>query len=75
MKLFIWNNPYSVSYGGSCLYVLANNLSEARKLALSSQDASFGGPWKEKKVGIDVSKKKPDRIITKPYAEVYHWEE
>ena len=74
MKLFIWNEPYAVNYGGSCLYVLANDLEEARRLAMTAQDASFGTTRDETRA-IDVSNVEPTRVIDGPYAECYHWEE
>ncbi len=74
MKLYVWNNPYQVSYGGSCLYVLANDVEEARRLAMTAVDASFGDVHKSP-VAVDVSGKEPDRVIEAPYAECFHWEE
>lgn len=78
MKLYVWNDPYQVIYGGSCLYVIANNLREARKLAATKcADASYGGFNRKdmKSCKVDVSKMEPTSIHELPHAECYHWEE
>jgi hypothetical protein len=75
MKLFVWNNPYDVRYGGSCLYVIANDVDEARKLAKEKcYDTAFGDQWKENK-GVNVYGKEPTRVHELPHAECYEWEE
>ena len=33
MKMFFWNNPYKVTYGGSVLFAIAETEEAARKLA------------------------------------------
>lgn len=73
MKLFIWNEPYKVEYGGACLYVIAETLEQARELALNAQLAYFGlKPLGT--VGIpDLGE--PDRVLDAPYAECYEWYE
>ncbi len=72
MKMYIWNNPWQPSYGGSCLYVMASSLTQARKLALESVDAGFGMVGRDKPIKLDALGP-PDRVIDKPYAECYHW--
>ena len=74
MNLYIWNNPYHVTYGGTCLYALASNLREARHIALNSVIAVHGSTHAKKKIFMDKLGK-PSRIISKPYAEVYEWSE
>jgi hypothetical protein len=74
VKLYIWNNPYSVSYGGSFLYALADNEDEARKQALSVRITHFGmdpyeAPIELKDLGA------PDRVLDGPCAEVFQWSE
>ncbi len=78
MKLFVWNEPYSVNYGGSCLYVIANNVEEARELAKSKcYDASFGGFDRKnmKETCVPVDGVEPTSVHDLPHAECYHWEE
>lgn len=74
MKLFVWNNCYRVSYGGSCLYVVAENVDEARKQARYPGISYFGGMPTENTQNCDVTGP-PDRVHDIPYAEVYQWEE
>lgn len=78
MKLYVWNDPYQVSYGGSCLYVIANNLREARKLAKTKcVDASYGGLDRKnlRNSPTDIGDKPPTSVHELPWAECYHWEE
>lgn len=75
MKLFIWKDPHKIDYGGTCLYVMANDLQEARNLALAAQDASYGEAWNKEPVRVDVQNVEPDRVIEGPYAELYQWSE
>lgn len=43
MKLFIWTDPYQVSYGGSSVHVVAKTVAQARKLAANpTKSVSFG---------------------------------
>lgn len=74
MKLYVWNNPTRIDYGASCLYVMAPNLTAARKAALSAADAAFGETWKVERMRLaDLGK--PTRVLSGPYAEVYWWSE
>jgi hypothetical protein len=74
MKLYIWGSTkYTPDYGSDTLVVFANNLREARKLALNAIDFGFGReagarPRRE----IDVSKDKPTLVIDRPDA-IYCW--
>lgn len=75
MKLFVWNEPYPVSYGSACLYVLAETEEEAREKALTAVDCSYGTPYADGRT-IKVDKLgKPTRVIEGPYAEVNWWQE
>lgn len=78
MKLYVWNKPYAVSYGGACLYVIAENLSAARRLAKTKcADASYGGHDRKGMANrpVDISKRPPTSIHKLPWAECFHWEE
>lgn len=75
MKLYVWNNPYRIAYGGSCLYVLAPNLTAARKAALKAVDAGYGDPYSDGRTMKLDKLGDPDRVENGPYAEVYHWAE
>jgi hypothetical protein len=75
MKLYVWNAPYPISYGGSCLYVLAPNLTAARKNALQAVDCGFGEPFGDNRVIRLEKLGEPSRVLTAPYAEVFWWSE
>jgi hypothetical protein len=73
MKLFIWNDPYDVNWGGSCLYVLAESLEQAKEQAKKTVIAKFGSNPDSKTFEFQVGE--PDRVIEGPYAEAYEWAE
>lgn len=73
MKLYIWDNPISVSYGTSLLFVAANNLREARRLAKKSVSYAYASNNGEQ--AVDVSKVRPSRVVNLPYAEYHEWSE
>jgi hypothetical protein len=78
-KLFVWRNPISVSYGGTCLYVVAEDEAQARQVAERALVSKYGYdpqdvpgkdvPRFDKKLG------KPDRVCDAPYGEIYYWSE
>lgn len=71
MKLFVWNCPISVSYGGTCLYVVADSLREARKVAEKALISRYGSPPKDApgkdSPPFDKPLGKPDRVIKHAY--------
>lgn len=74
MKLYVWNNPYSVAYGGSCLYAIADGEDAAREIASSAFIREYGYAPTERQLGsVDLGP--PDRVHDLPYAEVYQWAE
>lgn len=76
MKLFIWNDPYTVSYGGSFLFVVAKDEAQARKLAKTAQINKYGRSPTDGILGDDLALALGEpRIEDLPHAECYHWEE
>ncbi len=87
MKLFVWNNPITLSLGGACLYVVAETEEQARSVAKtarwSKQGHEAGDPgWSnhgverdDTIVGRDFALGAPDRVIEAPCAEIYYWQE
>lgn len=74
MKLFIWNDPYGVNYGGSILFVMAEDEASARELAKTCPTIKYGfgkpdGFFCTKPLGA------PDRVIEQPGGECYEWSE
>lgn len=74
MKLYVWNRPYDIPFGGSILYAVAENLMDARKFAEKALISNYGykpdHPYPHK---LDLGK--PDRVCDLPYAEIYEWSE
>ncbi len=78
MKLFVWNNPYSVDYGGSCLYVIAKDVEQARELAKSKcADGNYVGLDRKnmRETCVPVDGVEPTSVHDLPYAECYNWQE
>ena len=53
MKLFVWNDPYGVSYGMSQYIAVAETVEQARELAKTAQNNTFGTP--DGTTGIRIS--------------------
>ena len=70
MKLFVWVDPYEVSYGSSLLMVVADTVTQARELAKTGKSYSFGQFEKEPYVAPE---REPDRIVDCPCAEWHVW--
>lgn len=73
MKLYVWNDPYHIDYGGTCLYVIAESEEQARELAPSAGVSQYGhepggGPPQKMELGVP-------RVHDLPHAEIYHWSE
>lgn len=72
MKLFVWNSPYGVRYGGACLYIVAETVEQARELAKVAPVVAFGTPVR---LFGGHSLGEPTRVIDLPGGECYEWEE
>lgn len=74
MKLYVWNDPYSIKWGGACIYAIAESEDQARELAKKSPvfvygEFGHGAPNNIKELGA------PTRVCELPYAEAFEWEE
>lgn len=77
MKLFVWNRPYSVKYGGPCLYVVAETIEQARQAALHAGVEEYGdggGSFDPVELNKAIAAE-PTRILEVPCAEIYQWSE
>lgn len=74
MKLYVWNDPFRISYGGSCLYVIAESEDAARAMAQSAGVSEFGHK-PEGSIPIQIELGAPDRVHDLPHAECYTWAE
>jgi hypothetical protein len=77
MKLFVWNVPYPVDYGGSIIYAVAETVGQAREVAMKAPLSKYGYEPKSLNEGSNWPFKlgKPDRVLAVPCAEIYEWSE
>lgn len=78
MKLFVWNDIYPVSYGGSVGYAVGSDEEDARAcLRLNAKIAYYGDTPKERHAAMALNIDRPaDRVLEYPgAAEIYEWEE
>jgi len=82
MKMFVWTNPYAVSYGNSLLLVVAKDEESARELAAGGKGYVCGGAYERDEkgnapmTGAQVKRlPAPDRVLDLPCAEWYEWSE
>lgn len=75
MKLYVWNNPYSVNWGGTIVYAIADSEEAARALAMVAPVSEFGyTPSHEQAGDLDINRP-ADRVLDLPCAEIYQWQE
>jgi hypothetical protein len=74
MKLFVWNDPYAVRYGGSIIYAVAETVEEARTAIKSARTSKFGLLPGERGY-FDIGTAEPTRVLDAPCAEIYEWKE
>lgn len=72
MKLFVWNNPYRVSYGSSMAFAVAETEEQAREIATASPAYAYG-EYEQKTPQVKLGA--PDRIVELPCAEWHRWSE
>lgn len=73
MKLFVWVDPYPVSYGSSLVFAVASDLEEARKVAKSGGAYAYGRHLQDHSPGVELGE--PDRVLPLPCAEWHEWSE
>lgn len=74
IKLYVWNNPYQVSYGGTCAYAIAESEDQAREIVSRSGVARYGYAPDGMAREVEVTGP-PDRVHDLPYGEIYYWAE
>jgi len=75
MKLFVWNDPYTIPYGSACAYAVAETEDQARDLVKSACISHYGlTPSNKAPEGMDIDRP-ADRELTLPCAEIYQWQE
>jgi len=72
MKLYIWVDPYKVSYGSSLLVAVASSTKEAKEQAMKGRAYEYG----KYEHGIGrVELGEPDRVLDLPCAEWHEFHE
>jgi predicted RNase H-like HicB family nuclease len=75
MKMFIWADPYSVSYGSTIYTAVAETVEEAREMAKTAPAYAFT-EYKEKNTpGPSVKLGEPTRVVDLPCGEWNYWSE
>lgn len=75
MKLYVWVDPYHVSYGSTMVFAVANTEEEARQQVMSGASCSYGKPGSDRGVPRDMALGAPHRIVDCPCAEWHMWQE
>lgn len=78
MKLFLWINPYPVSYGCSMVFAVADSLEQAKAIAASKVSAkhyTYGIEHESGQWTSDLDLGEPQRIVDLPCAEWHEWSE
>lgn len=75
MKLYIWSDPYPVSYGTSMLVAVAADLDQAKIIASTSAKSYSYGVHEDKEIPLNVKLGEPTRVVDLPCAEWHMWQE
>lgn len=75
MKLFVWNDPYPVSYGSSLVFAVAETLEQAVELCKTGDAYRYGEFKQERRPIVDLAGVPPLRIVDVPCAEWHEWSE
>ena len=74
MKLFVWCDPYDVSYGSTMVFAVADDLAAAKAQARVGQGYSYG-QYEDHKAPVTLELGEPTRIVELPCAEWHMWQE
>jgi hypothetical protein len=80
MKMFIWDNPVLIKYGGSVIVAVAETIEEAREVATTQAQSSFVGlgigRYPDKKEDYSrFIQGEPSRVVDVPCVEVFYYQE
>lgn len=73
MKLFVWIDPYRVSYGSSLFFAVAETVEAARDVAARSKAYAYGNHEQSAPPGVELGE--PARIVDLPCGEWHEWSE
>ncbi|MCY1669494.1 hypothetical protein OVA07_00505 [Novosphingobium sp. SL115] len=75
MKLYIWNHPHNILYGGAIAYAVAESEDAARDEIRKAPVMLYGDQRQKLDVaGLHIDGP-ADRILDLPCAEIFQWEE
>lgn len=76
MKLYIWSNPYTVSYGSSLVFAVADSLENAKQQAAIGKSYCYN-EYENMKDPSSMAEKlgDPIRVLDLPCAEWHEWSE
>lgn len=72
MKMYVWNEPYEVSYGSSICFAVAETVEQAREIAARAWLYHYG--FSKDKPPKEVLGE-PTRVYDLPCAEWHEWSE
>lgn len=75
MKLYVWADPYHISYGSTMLIAVAESEEDARAIAEGSPRYKYGQYRHDGETGGGVVLGKPTRVVDLPCAEWHEWQE
>jgi hypothetical protein len=78
MKLFVWADPYRISYGTSMVFAVAETVEQAREIAAAqTRHYSYAQYASEPHAAYSGSVKlgEPTRVVDLPCAEWHEWSE
>ncbi len=73
MKLYVWNEPYSVSYGQTMVFAVAETLEDAKREARNGEGYSYGDCPDGAPFNLELGE--PTRVVDLPCAEWHKWSE
>lgn len=71
MKVYVWEDPYQVTYGSSLIIAVASSIEEAKKVVKEQKTFS---QWTHKKTW-PIELGEPTRILEAPCCEWHEWSE
>lgn len=76
MKLYLWCDPYKVSYGSSMVFAVAETLADAKEQAANGIAYKYGEyrqEWSPKDLAAKLGE--PLRVLDLPCSEWHEWSE
>ena len=75
LKVYIWVDPYPVSWGTSMVFAVAKNLEDAKAKAAYPQNLWAFSQFNNAKAPTTIELGDPTRVLETPCAEWHEWSE